>query len=151
MRYAVVLSVLLVALPARADYKVTLVGTNRAVSPSGESIQLTGNGMFDPDTQVARINGSFTILAPDGKAIRRGTWRTHAFSRFTHWGGPDPREHGGVLEVMATFVSDNGVLEQQRMRFTCLVNRPESSGADEGVTVGRFVEAAGGTVRFAAR
>jgi hypothetical protein len=144
-----VLILILFSGTASADYQISLVGTTTALSPSGQSIQLTGGGRFDPQAQSVKISGTFVVLTPDGLAIRRGTWKVHHFDKFTVWRNKE--EVGGVLEVMATLVTDSGVLDQQRMRFICLVGKPASFGEDEGVTIGPFLEAAGGVVRFLAR
>jgi hypothetical protein len=149
MRGAGVLAMLLFSSAAWADYKLNLVGTTTALAASGQSIQLTGGGSFDPDAQSVTMSGSFVVLTQEGVAIRRGTWKAHHFDKFTSW--KSNHELGGVLEVMATLVSENGVLDQQRMKFICLVGKPASFGEDEGVTVGPFLEAAGGVVRFLVR
>src|SRR4051794_10305425 len=94
---------------AHADYKLNLVGTTTALSASGQSIQLTGGGSFNPEVQSVAMSGSFVVMTPEGVAIRRGTWKAHHFDKFTAW--KSKAEVGGVLEVMATLVSENGVLD----------------------------------------
>jgi hypothetical protein len=149
MRGVGVLSLLLVSSTAFADYKLALSNGPMALSTSGDTIHLTGGGTFDPDTQIVKMSGAYVVMSRDQVVLRRGTWRVHQFTRFIAW--PSNVEMGGILEVMATLTSDGGAIDQQKMRFTCLVNKPATFGADEGVTVGNFMEEAGGMVRFVRR
>src|SRR6185436_4259617 len=126
MRASLVLLSCLVSSPARADYHVNLAGTATALAPSGETIQLTGGGSFDPDAQVVRMSGNFVVVGRDGAPVKRGTWRAHQLGRFSAWRGS--HELGGVLEVMATVVSESGAIDQQRMRFVCTSNKPPTVG-----------------------
>jgi hypothetical protein len=138
----------LLSAPARADYQLTLAGAT-AVSPSGDAIQLSGGGTFDADGQDVRISGSYVVVDANGVQVRRGTWHVHQLGKFVPWRGR--HELGGLLEVMATLVSEAGAIDQQRMRFVCTSNKPATIGEDEGVSVGNFLEHASGMVTFRKR
>jgi hypothetical protein len=130
---------------ARADYNVTLVAPTTSTALSGAAVQLTGGGRFDPEAPSVAIGGRYTELGPDGTRLREGTWKAISFLRFVAFPGKNPRELGGVLEVMATF---SGAPLPMRMRLVSGVNRPVKFGEEEGVTVGEFVEKSSGGVRF---
>jgi len=138
----------LLSAPAHADYQVTLAGAT-AVSASGEAIQLSGGGTFDAYGQDVRISGSYVVLDANGAQVRRGTWRFHQLGKFVPWAGR--HELGGLLEVMATLVSEAGTIDQQRMRFVCTSNKPATFGEDEGVSVGAYLEHGSGMVSFRKR
>jgi hypothetical protein len=135
---------------ARADYELTLIGENTSLAPSGAAIKLEGTGRFNPLVETVKAGGTFTQYDSDGTALRRGTWKTVTFVRFQRFPGPEGRALGGVLDVVASFVSD-GRLEQLPMRFVSGVNKPATFGDEEGTAVGPFTEKSGGTVRFEPR
>jgi hypothetical protein len=131
---------------ARADYRVTLVGENRAVAASGAVIRMTGGGRFNAAVESARLEGTFAQIGSQGTLIKKGTWRSVAFVRFRRFGSGD--QVGGVLEVTAKFVADNGTFEELPVRFTSLVGKPDTFGEDPGTTVGPFTDKESGQVKF---
>jgi hypothetical protein len=146
MRGVGVLWVVLLSSTAWADYRVTLVGATTALAPSGEALQLTGGGSFDPGAHAVRLSGEYVVRTSSGLEVQRGTWRAYSLERFTAW--KHARDLGGVLEVMATLTSSTGKIDQQKMRFICTHWKPATVGEEEGVTFGPYAEAAGGLVRF---
>ena len=129
------------------SFNFNLVGPNTAEAPTGQTLEMTGSGSFNPTGPVV-ASGSFVISSATGAVVARGTWSATAFMGFMGFGGPNPGTQGGHLSMTATLFSDGGApLVGQLMSVNCRVNAPPGAGP-EGVTIGNFTTITHGLTIF---
>ena len=133
---------------ANADtFSFNLDPPNTAENSTGETIRVTGAGIFDTDDEDVLASGSFKVFDASGALAARGTWTATAFGNFDSFGGPSPGFQGGVLSITVTLLPHGGVpVTGVSMSVTCLINAPP--GLEEGTTVGDFTEKTGGNTLF---
>lgn len=94
-----------------AQWGFTVIGYrhNTAMNPSsGDTIHVTGSGLFDDVTAAVSGNGAYAISNAAGQVTERGTWVATEFVDFTSQGGPNPGLQGGVLDITVTLVPNQG-------------------------------------------
>lgn len=78
-------------------------------SKTGEYIQLTGAGTFDPDQGTVEASGSATVFnafdhpAPPLGATLKGTWHATGFVSFSPDAGSNTGHLGGTLKIKVHF------------------------------------------------
>src|SRR5262245_13193395 len=133
-------------------YRFNLGPANTAKNPSsGDTIRMTGAGVFDTDLGGVAAQGAFAILDSDGKVVARGTWAATAFESFLSLGGPNHGLQGGVLEIIITLFPKGGApIPNQLMTVVCPFEEAEGEfhEDEDGTTVGDFTEITGGITVF---
>jgi hypothetical protein len=145
---------ILAAQATSSTYSFNLVGPNTAfatVGPfAGDTIRLTGSGVFDASAASVTASGSFTHYCASCGGIIRGTWVATGFTSFTAYGGPNPGIQGGLLVITVTLYPNGGSPHPGAMlQISCEVNAPPGS-PDEGTTIPNFgfTEPTGGHTLF---
>jgi hypothetical protein len=134
------------ALAATATtYSFDLATVNTALSPGGgmmaspgDTISVTGSGIFDPAARTIRAKGSFVHYSATGAVVCQGTWKATGFTSFTDFGINDQGEEGGVLSLVVThYCKTMGMtMTGIPMTVTSTVNAP--TGYTQGTTVCDF-------------
>jgi hypothetical protein len=140
-----------------SSYSFNLIGPNMSVAQAtipgtpilaGDTLSLTGSGIFNTSKGTASGGGSFTHTHPDGTVFARGTWVVTAFQDFASYGGPSPGHQGGVLHVTVTLFGPEATFRGLTLQVSCRVNAP-SGAPDEGTTLpGLFSDPTGGNTLF---
>ena len=150
------LSFLTVVPPATAQgsaFRFNLITPNTAEAASGpfagDTITLTGGGIFDVEAGTIKARGRFTHSNSDGTVLARGIWVATSFDSFASFGGPNAGTQGGELELTVTVFPVGGdPVSGLDMTVTCLINAPSTFTEEEGTTLGNFTEKTGGNTQF---
>ena len=130
------------------SFNFNLIGPSTAKAPTGETIEMTGSGSFNPTGPIV-ASGSFAISSVTGAVVARGTWSATALNLFVPFGGPNPGTQGGHLLMTVTLFFEGGAtLAGKTMTVTCLVSAPSGTTLDEGVTIGIFTTSTHGLTLF---
>jgi hypothetical protein len=109
----VLLVIALLGLAAQAEtFSFKLVRAPIALnplSPTSESIRLSGGGTFDPALGAVAASGTFTVFNafdhPNGPTVN-GTWHATGLVSFTPLGSSDDEEDGVLTISIATLDAD---------------------------------------------
>ena len=91
-----------------AQWGFTAYKQNMAMDPSGDTIRVTGAGLFDDVTAAVSGHGAYSISDASDQVTERGTWVATEFVSFESEGGLNRGAQGGVLEITVTLVPNGG-------------------------------------------
>ena len=141
-----------------ATYEFHLEEPNAAAAPNGDTITLTGMGVFSVHPKGASGGGGFTHNFAAGGSVS-GTWTADGLVSFQPYGcgvvfgTPLPENFcGGQILLRVTLSPTGGGSLSGNLWVTCLIGPHVPAGAQEGVrlnTTGlNFNKEAGGTNIF---
>jgi len=138
------------AASASTAYSFNLRQADTAVNPAtGDIIRVTGSGTFDTSADTVVASGSFTHTTSTGALVASGVWVATSFVSFDAFGGPNPGQQGGVLDITATLFPNGGSpVTGVPIEVVCLINAPAGFTEEEGTSVDGFTEHTGGTTLF---
>ena len=132
-------------------YSFTLVGPNVAQNGSGDTIRVTGAGLFNTDSSAVAGRGAFAKYDAAGNVTARGTWAATSFESLDSDGGLNKGSQGGVLKITITLFPKGGApVTDQLMTVVCPFEEDEGvfDEDEDGTTVGDFSEIVHGITVF---
>jgi hypothetical protein len=134
---------------ADSTYGFSFFGPQVSSAPSGDTIEVSGSGSFDPSADAVVGSGSFTISTPSGSVIKKGTWKATAFGSFRAFGGPRPGFQGGQLQITVTmFPNEGSPMTGVSMTVNCRIFAPADFTGPEGIMIGDFSQVVRGATLF---
>ncbi len=137
-----------------------------AMAPSGDTIEIMGNGTLSIHPKSVTGEGTFVHKGPTGELVASGTWTASRLLSFDNYGpSTDPAFpasfRGGQAQILVhlvgTLAGGGPTFECDAvLRVTCRVpgdSGPAHQGADEGITLSvkdvvNFNKRAGGATLF---
>ncbi len=132
-----------------------LLTPNTATAPNagtmaapGDSITVTGAGVFVPSAGTVHAGGTFVHRGADGTLRCRGTWKATALTGWTDFAATRGGAHSGVISLLVTHsCTTTGMVHTDiPMTVTSTRNTPPGSHLVQGVTVGDFTVPTRGAV-----
>jgi hypothetical protein len=152
-RFAALSSVLLamfVILPAGAwagsaahTFELHMEAPNTAQAPNGDSVAITGEGVFSVHPKTVEAEGEFTHTDSAGNVLATGTWTATQLLSYQSYGCGvvfgtplPPNFCGGKVMMRVLFTPDGTSLQLPGIIWVfCLIGPNPPNSAEEGVRV----------------